>query len=121
MSLTYWDAQAYLGGIGRKLVRGCLLICIVKIILHYFSAKDDNRFGRASMAMDGKNCPWFNCIEDSLTTVLRCGAQVKRLPQSRILFCLLRKSVKYYLIKNHISYSLTVYIIDNRTIIGMVG
>ena len=64
--LAYRDAHAYLGGIGRKLIRGCFLACIVIIMLHYFSAKDDNRFGRASMAMDGQDSTRFYSIEDAL-------------------------------------------------------
>ena len=79
MSLTYWDAQAYLGGIGRKLVRGSLLACIAIIMLHHFSAKDDNRFGRASMAMDGEDSARFYGIEDALALVFRCCSEIKGL------------------------------------------
>ena len=77
MPLTYRDAHAYLGGIGRKLIRGCLLACIVIIMLHYFSAKDDNRFGRASMAMDGEDSARFYGIEDALALVFRCCPKIK--------------------------------------------
>ena len=79
MPLTYWDAHTYLGGIGRKLIRSCLLACIVIIVLHYFSAKDDNRFGRASMAMDGENRTRFYGIEDALALVFRCCPEIKGL------------------------------------------
>ena len=101
MPLAYRDAHAYLGGIGRKLIRCCLLACIVIIVLHYFSAKDDNRFGRASMAMDGEDSARFYGIEDALRRVVWCGAQVKRFPQSRTLLRLLRKGVHECLIDNH--------------------
>lgn len=37
----------------------CLLACIVIIMLHYSSAKGDNSFGSASMAMDGKDSARF--------------------------------------------------------------
>ena len=66
MLLAYRDAHAYLGGIRRKLVRGGLIAIVVIIVLHYFSAKDDNRFGRASMAMDGQDSARFYGIEDAL-------------------------------------------------------
>ena len=66
MPLTYRDAHAYLGGTRGEFEGGCLLACIVIIVLHYFSAKDDNRFGRASMAMDGQDSAWFYSIEDAL-------------------------------------------------------
>ena len=76
MPLTYRDTHAYSGGIGCKLIRGCLLACIVIIMLHYFSAKDDNRFGRASMAMDGEDSAWFDGIEDALTLVFRSRPKI---------------------------------------------
>lgn len=76
MPLTYRDAHAYLGGIGRKLKGGCLIACIVIIMLHYFSAKDDNRFGRASMAVDGENSAWFDGIEDAQTLVFRSRPKI---------------------------------------------
>ena len=66
MPLAYRDAHAYLGGIGRKLTRGGFIAIVVIIVLHYFSAKDDNRFGRASMAMDGQDSARFYGIEDAL-------------------------------------------------------
>ena len=66
MPLTYRNAHAYLGGIGCKLKGGCLLAYIVIIVLHYFSAKEDNRFGRASMAMDGQDSARLYGIEDAL-------------------------------------------------------
>ena len=43
MPLTNGDALTYLGGIGRKLIRGRLLAGIVIIMLHYISAEDDNQ------------------------------------------------------------------------------
>ena len=79
MPLTYRDAHAYLGGIGRKLVRGSLLACIAIIMLHHFSAKDDNRFGRASMTMDGEDSARFYGIEDALALVFRCCPEIKGL------------------------------------------
>ena len=65
MPLTYRNAHAYLGVIECKLIRGGLLACIDIIMLHYFSAKDDNRFGSASMAMDGQDSARLYGIEDS--------------------------------------------------------
>ena len=79
MPLTYRNAHAYLGGIGRKLKGGCLLTCIVIIMLHNFSAKDDNRFGRASMAMDGEDSARFYGIEDALALVFRSCPKIKGL------------------------------------------
>lgn len=79
MPLAYRDAHTYLGGIGRKLIRGGLIAIVVIIVLHYFSAKDDNRFGRASMAMDGEDSAWFYCIEDALALVFRCCPEIKSL------------------------------------------
>ena len=64
--MSHRDAHAYLGGIGRKLIRGCLIAIVVIIVLHNFSAKDDNRYGRASMAMDGEDSARFYSIEDAL-------------------------------------------------------
>ena len=66
MPLTYRNAHAYLGGIGCKFIRGCLIAIVVIIVLHYFPAKDDNRFGRASMAMDGEDGARLYGIEDAL-------------------------------------------------------
>ena len=77
MPLAYRDAHAYLGGIGRKLKGGCLLACIVIIMLHYFSAKDDNRLGIAFMAMDGQDSARSYGIEDALRLVVRCDKQVE--------------------------------------------
>ena len=77
MPLTYRNAHAYLGGIGSKLKRGCLLACIVIIVLHYFSAKDDNSFGRTPMAMDGEDSARFYGIEDALALVFRCCPKIK--------------------------------------------
>ena len=79
MPLTYRDAHAYLGGIGRKFVRGGFLACIVIIVLHYFSAKDDNRFGRTSVAMDGQDGTRFYGIEDALALVFRCCPEIQGL------------------------------------------
>ena len=64
--MSHRDAHAYLGGIGRKLIRGCLIAIVVIIVLHYSSAKDDNRFDRASMAMDGQDGARLYSIEDAL-------------------------------------------------------
>ena len=86
MPLTYRDAHAYLGGIGRKLKGGCLLACIVIIVLYYFSAKDDNRFGRASVAMDGEDSARFYGIEDALVLVFRSRPKIKGLTQSWVCF-----------------------------------
>ena len=77
--MSHRDAHAYLGGIGCKLKGGCLLACIVIIMLHYFSAKDDNRFGRASMAMDGEDSARLYCIEDALALVFRSCPKIKGL------------------------------------------
>lgn len=66
MPLTYRDAHSYLGGIGRKLKGSCLLACIVIIVLHHFFAKDDNRFDRASVTMDGEDGARLYGIEDAL-------------------------------------------------------
>lgn len=66
MPLTYRDAHAYLLRIGRKLIRGGFIAIVVIIVLHNFSAKDDNRFGRASMAVDGQDCARLYGIEDAL-------------------------------------------------------
>ena len=41
MPLTCRDTHTELSGIGRKLIRGRLLACIVIIMLHHLSAKDD--------------------------------------------------------------------------------
>ena len=79
MPLTCGDTHAYLGGIGRKLIRGCLLTCIVIIVLHNFSAKDDNRFGRASVAMDGEDSARFYGIEDALALIFRSCPKIKGL------------------------------------------
>lgn len=43
MPLVYRDVHAYLGGIESKLIRDRLLAGIVIIMLHYFSAEDDNQ------------------------------------------------------------------------------
>ena len=66
MPLTYRDTHAYLGGIRRKFIRGGFIAIVVIIVLHYFSAKDDNRFGRASMAMDWEDSARLYGIEDAL-------------------------------------------------------
>ena len=76
MPLTYRNTHAYLGGIGCKLIRGCLIAIVVIIVLHYFSAKDDNRFGRASMAMDGEDGARFYGIEDALALVIRSRPKI---------------------------------------------
>ena len=60
-----------------KFKGGCLIACIVIIVLHYISAKDDNRFGRASMAMDGEDGARFYGIEDALALVFRCCPKIK--------------------------------------------
>ena len=59
MPLTCRDDHAELCGTGCKLIRGGLLACIVIIMLHHLSAKEDNRFGSASMAIDGKDSARF--------------------------------------------------------------
>lgn len=79
MPLTYRNDHAYFGGIGRKLIRGCLLACIVIIVLHYFSAKDDNRFSRTSMSIDEEDSTRFYGIEDALTLVFRSCPKFKDL------------------------------------------
>ena len=101
MPLTYWDAHAYLGGIRRKLIRGCLIAIVVIIVLHYFSAKDDNRFCRASMAMDGKDSARFYGIEDTLTLVLRCCPEIITLSQARVCFRLGRECIQKLIVYFH--------------------
>ena len=95
MPLTYRDAHAYLGGIGRKLKRGGLIAIVVIIVLHY--TKDDNRFGRASVAMDGEYGARFYGIEDALALVFRCCPEIKGLAQSWILLCLSLRTLVPYL------------------------
>ena len=77
MPLTHRNAYAYLFGRGRQHKRGYLLASIVIIMLHYFSAKDNNRFGRASMTMDGEDSARFDGIEDALALVFRCCPKIK--------------------------------------------
>ena len=101
MPLTYWDAHAYLGGTRGKFKGGCLLACTVIIVLHYFSAKDDNRFGRASMAMDGEDSARFYGIEDALALVFRCCPEIKGLTQSRIRFRLGRECIQKLIVYFH--------------------
>ena len=79
MPLAYWDAHAYLGGTRSEFKGGYFIAIVVIIVLHYFSAKDDNRFGRASMAMDREDCARFYCIEDALALVFRSCPKIKGL------------------------------------------
>lgn len=79
MPLAYRDAHAYLGGTRGEFEGGCLGAIVVIIVLHYFSAKDDNRFGRASVAMDGEVGALLYGIEDALALVFRCYPEIKGL------------------------------------------
>ena len=101
MPLTYRDAHAYLGGIGRKLKGRCLLACIVIIVLHYFSAKDDNRFGRASVAMDGEDGARLYGIKDALALVFRCCPEIITLSQARVCFRLGRECIQKLIVYFH--------------------
>ena len=49
-----------------KYKRSGFIAIVVIIVLHYFSAKDNNRFGRASVAMDGEDSARLYGIEDAL-------------------------------------------------------
>lgn len=79
MPLTYKNAHAYLGETWSELKGGCFIAIVVIIVLHNFSAMDDNRFSRASMAMDGEDSARFYCIEDALALVFRCCPEIKGL------------------------------------------
>lgn len=101
MPLPYRDAHAYLGGTRGEFEGGCLIAIVVIIVLHYLSAKDDNRFGRASVAMDGEDGARLYGIEDALALVFRCCPEIITLSQARVCFRLGRECIQKLIVYFH--------------------